>query len=138
MAPTFRHGKGSYFAFTDTGGSTINASSGLSDISFSRDLGTAEVTAMGDDDRAYIPGLRGATISLSGHFASTYASKIDGMLGNSTATNWTYAPEGNTGGLREYTGEAHMTGLSYSGGVDGSVAMSFDLQITGAVTSGTV
>ena len=137
MAPTFVHGKSGYFAMTDTGGSTINFSSGLTDLSIDRSLDTAEVTAMGDNDRAYVVGLRGATLSVSGHFASTYAEKIDGMLGNSTATNWTFGPAGSGSGSRKYTGAAHLTSLAYSGTVDGKVDMSFSLQVTGAVTSTT-
>ena len=137
MAPSFVHGKSGHFDMTDTGGTTVNFSSGLSDVSIDRSLDTAEVTAMGDNDRAYVVGLRGATISVSGHFASTYAEKIDGMLGNSTATNWIFGPAGNTGGFRKYNGEGNLTSLAYGATVDGKVDMSFTVQVTGAVTSGT-
>ena len=132
--PTFRHGKSGFFSVTDTGGSVRNLSSGLDSASIDRSADTAEVTSFGDDDRNYIAGLRGATISLSGTFASTYALRLDGMLGNSTLTNWVYGPEGNTTGYRKYSGAGNVTSVSYSGSVDGKIDMSIDVQVSGAVT----
>ncbi len=137
MAPTFVHGKSGFFSVSDTAGTTRNLSSGLDSASIDRSADTAEVTSFGDSDRAYIAGLRGATISLSGTFASTYAIRLDGMLGNSTLSNWVYGPEGNTGGSRKYSGTGNVTSVSYSGSVDGKIDMSIDIQVSGAVTAGT-
>jgi hypothetical protein len=138
MAPSFRHGKGTNFKLDSTAGSLVNLSSGLDDVSFSRDLDTAEVTTFGDSDRSYIPGLKGATISCSGHFASTYAEVLDGVLNDATSTSYSfeYSPDGSTAAGRHLLlGECLMTSLEYQSPVDDKVSMSFELLITGAVTS---
>lgn len=135
MAPTFRHGKGAYFALTSSTGGTINASSGVDDSSLERAVETAEVTTYGDDDKVYLSGLRDATIPFSGHFASTYAKKFDPMLGHSTGTTFTWGPEGNSTGRRKYTGKAIITELSYEVPVDDKVSMSGSLQVSGPITS---
>lgn len=137
MAPTFNSGKSFYFSVTDTAGSEINLSSGLSDCSFDRTLDTPEVTASGDNDRAYVVGLRTATNSASGHFASTYAEKLDGLIGNSTKPTWVFGPEGNGSGSRKYTGVGIVNALSYAATVDGKIDMNLGLQCDLAVTSTT-
>ena len=137
MAPVFQHGRGAFFSLADTAGTPFNLSTGLSDLSFDRDVGTAEVSALGDDDRQYVVGMKGATISITGHFASTFIEKMDPLVGHTTFPGFIYGPQGNGTGDRKYTGVAMLTGLSYGAGIDSAVSMNFDLQITGAVTSTT-
>lgn len=137
MAPVFRHGKGANFWLDNAAGSLIGLSSGVDDVTISRSLDTAEVTTFGDNDKNYIPGLRGATISVSGHFASTYAEILDALLGLSSASlSFEYSPDGSTAAARHLLkGECWMTGLEYGSPVSDKVGMSFDLLVTGAVTS---
>lgn len=137
MAPTFRHGKGANFKLDNASGTLVNFSSGLDDVTVSRSLDPAEVTTFGDNDRNFIPGLRTGTISCSGHFASTYAEILDALLGLSSASlTFEYSPDGSTAASRHLlTGECWMVSLEYSAPVDDKVSMSFELQVTGAVTS---
>lgn len=135
MAPTFVHGKGAVFQVTDTGGAAVVLSSGLDSLTLDRSVETAEVTAFGDDDKLYLSGLRDATFSASGHHASTYHAKLNGMLGNSTATSFQYSPAGTGTGNALYTGSAHVTSLSVDVPVGDKVSMSIDFQITGPITS---
>lgn len=137
MAPTFRHGKGANFKLDNASGSLTNFSSGVDDVSISRSVDMAETTTYGDNDKTYIPGLRGATISVSGHFASTYAEILDALLGLSSASlSFEYSPDGSTAAGRHLLlGECWVTGLEYGAPVSGKVNMSFDVLITGAVTS---
>lgn len=134
---TFRHGKGASFELDSTAGSLVNLSSGLDDVTLSRDMNPAEVTTFGDNDRNYIVGLRGATISCSGHFSSTHANVLDGIFADATSTSYTfkYNPESTAATRHTLTGEAIMTSLEYGSPVDGKVSMSFELLVTGAVTS---
>jgi len=135
MAPTFRHGKGSFFSLTDNSGTTINFSSGLGECSLSRSLETAEVTTFGDNDKSYIPGLRDATFSVSGHFASTYSQKLDASIGHSTLLSFVFGP-GSTASLSpKYTGKAILTSVEYGASVGDKVNLSFALQCSGAITS---
>lgn len=135
----FRHGKGSDLKLDSTAGSLVDFSNAIDDASFDRDMNPAEVTAFGDNDRVYIKGLRGATLSCSGHFDSTHAVVLDGIFADADDTA-TYTIElsldGSTAAGRHlFTAETIMTNLEYTGNVDDKVSMSFDLLITGAVTS---
>lgn len=137
MAPVFRHGKGASFELDSTAGSLVNLSSGLDDITFSREMNPAEVTSFGDGDHNYIGGLRGATISCAGSWASTYANVLDGIFANvaDATRTFKYCPESTASGRHTLTGECFMTTLEYGATVDDKVSMSFDLLVTGVVTS---
>ena len=138
MAVAPRHGRGTAFSLDSTAGTLVNLSSGLTEVSLSRDLDTAEITSFGDNDKSYIPGLRGATISLSGMFSSTHAEVLDGIFGvNSTATrSWEWNPDGSTAASRHLLkGEAFPTSLEYGSSVDDKVSLSCELIVSGAVTS---
>lgn len=138
MAVAPRHGKGSQLSIDSTAGSLVTFSSGLTEMSLSRELDTAEITSFQDNDRSYIPGLRGATLSFSGMFSSTHAEVLDGVLGrNSTATmSWEFSPDGSTAAARHLLkGEGFLTSLEYSASVDDKVELSGELLVTGAVTS---
>lgn len=137
MAPTFRHGKGAYFSLSDSAGATINYSSGLDSITLNRTGETADVTTFGDNDRNFIPGLRVATISGAGHFASTYEEKLSASLGHSTLLTWVYGPESTSNTRRKLTGSAILTAFSVETPVGDKASMSFELQCTGTVTSTT-
>lgn len=138
MAVVPRHGKGSALYLDSTAGTLVNLSSGLDEMTLSRELDTAEITSFGDNDRSYIPGLRGATLSFSGMFSSTHAEILDGAFGrNSTASlSWEFNPDGSTAATRHLLkGEGFVTSLEYGAPVDDKVTMSGELQVTGAVTS---
>lgn len=138
MAPNFRHGRNARFFLDSTANTLVNLSSGLDEASISRSMDPAEVTSFGDVDRNYIPGLRGATISCSGHFSSTHAEILDGIFTDPTSTTYTFElnPDGSTGaGTHLLKGECIMTSLEYGVSVGDKVGMSFELLVTGAVTS---
>lgn len=120
---------------TDASGSTIVLSSGLDDITFPRDVDMLEVTTFGDDDRVYIPGLRGASFSVSGHFSSTHAIALDGLLGHSTDSGFDYSPESTSTGRQQYTGNVFLENLEYGTPVDGKANLSATFRITGPVAS---
>jgi hypothetical protein len=137
MAPNFKHGRGALFKMTDSAAATINYSSGLDDCSLSRSLDTAEVTTFGDSDKNYIPGLRDSSFSVSGHWASTYAKKLDASLGHSTLLTWTYWPESTATGSLFFTGAGILTGYEVGSPVGDKVSMSFSVQCSGAITRST-
>jgi hypothetical protein len=137
MAPNFKHGKGALFKMSDSAAATINYSSGLDDCSLSRQLETAEVTTFGDNDKNYIPGLRDSSFSVSGHWASTYAKKLDASLGWSTLLTWTYWPESTATGSLFFTGAGILTGYEVGASVGDKVNLSFSVQCSGAITRST-
>ena len=129
----FVHAKASVFKLDNSGGTLTDISAYCNNVDFPRDVDTPEVTTFGNNDRKYITGLRGATISISGFWDATLDGEIVGDLGLGELT-FEYGPAGGTAGLVKYTGECIMTNYKVSGAVDGAVSFTVDLQITGAVT----
>lgn len=137
MAPSFRSAKNAFFSLTSATGGTVNYSSGLDDASIERVAKALDVTTFGDSDEVYIAGLRGGTLSLSGHFASTYEEKLSALLGHSTTPQWIYGPESTSNTRRKLSGGGIVTKFDIGSPVADKVSMSFDLQLSGAVTSTT-
>lgn len=135
MAPTFRHGKSGFISITSATAGVINYSSGVNSVTFSRSADTADVTHFGQNDKNFIPGLRGATLGISGMFSSTHAKKLDAMLGSTIGGVFIYGPESTQTGRRKFTGSSVMTALKYDTPVGDKVALSADFLISGAVTS---
>ena len=138
MAVVPRHGKGSSVWIDSTAGSLVNFSSGLDEAGFSRALDTAEITSFGDNDKSYIPGLRGATFSMSGMFSSTHAEVLDGVFGDATSTTYSleFSPDGSTASGRHLLkAELIPTSLEYSASVGERVGLSMEWICSGAVTS---
>jgi hypothetical protein len=135
MAPTFRHGKAAVLTLSDTAGTTFTLSSGLDDCSLDSTVETADVTTFGDNDRVYLAGLRTHSWSASGHMSSTHEGTLRGMLGNSTASNLGYGPQGNTATYTKYEAQTHITGYSVASPVGDKVSFTVSGVITGAITS---
>jgi hypothetical protein len=137
VAPSFRSAKNGFFSLTSATGGVINYSSGVDNVSLSRSVQDLVVTTFGDSDVNRIAGLRDASISISGHFASTYEEKLSAALGHSTLLSWVYGPESTANTRRKLSGSAVLTGFTIGGAVDGKVDMSFDLACSGTITSTT-
>jgi len=106
-------------------------------VDFSRDVDNPEVTTFGDDDREYIVGLRGATISISGFWDATLDGVLGQVVGASTSLDFEYGPQGSTVGDVKYSGSCIMNSYAPSSPVDGPASWSADFVITGAVARGT-
>lgn len=134
---SFDHGKGAVF-YIDDDSQLRDLSSFVSSADFNRDVDVPESTVFGQDDRTYIPGLRGATLSISGFWDSTSTTGVDEILDEvatkSTTSTFIFGPQGDTTGDLVYTGECLMTSYSISAAVDGIVNFTADFQVTGGVT----
>lgn len=139
----FVHGKGSKFSIDNSGGSPTDISAYCDDISFSRNLDTAEVSTFGDDAKEYLIGMSDATISVSGKFDADGAGTVDavlaGILGSSTTASFEYLPGGGTASATNpaYQGECFLTSYEVSGAIGDAVSFSADFQVTGAITRAT-
>lgn len=133
---SFEHGKSTVVKIDNSGGTLTDISAYCNNVDFSRDIDTPEVTTFGDDDREYIIGLRGATMSLSGFWDAT----LDGVIGQVVGTGeltFEYGPQGSDSGDVRYTGECILQSYSPSSPVDGPASWSADFTITGAITRNT-
>lgn len=136
MAPNFRHGKDGYLAIV-IGGTTTVLSTGFDDASLKRMVDTAEVTVYQDGDKKFLAGHKDKTLSISGNFSSTHEGLLAGRLGQSTGQSLVFGPEDNTTGRRKYLIPGIITSLDVAGPAKDKVAMSFEWQGSGAMTSTT-
>jgi len=134
--PTFTHGKDAVFKADDSGGTLRDLSSVVNSASLSRSAETAEVTALGDGSKAYIAGLKDATISVEGMADVTTSGYLDGILG--AVTDWELYPQGEGSGSVKYSGQAILKSLETGAEVGGAVTVSGEFQVTGDVTRATV
>lgn len=132
----FVHGKSAVFKLDDSGGTLRDLSAYLDDLSFPRDIETAETTTFGvaGSAKTYIVGLSDATISISGKFDATADGYLAGVVGQSATLSFEYGPAGSTGGNVKYTGECIMTSYEVSASVGDVVTASADFQVTGQIT----
>ncbi len=115
----------------------MNCSSGIDSVTLNRSLDPADVTTYGDNDHNYIPGLRNATLTIAGHFASTYEEKLSALLGWSTLPNWVFGPESTANTRRKVTAAGILTKFTIGDPVADKVSMSFDIQSSGLITATT-
>jgi len=90
---------------------------------------TADVTAFGNDDRAFIAGLRNAQLDFAGHYDAAYDSVLAGAMDQASIA-WSFSPDGGT---TTYSGNGFLTSYSESASVGDKVSVSGSLQVTGAV-----
>lgn len=132
----FVHGKSAAFKLDDSGGTLRDLSAYLDDLSFPRDIETAETTTFGvaGSAKTYITGLSDATISISGKFDATADGYLAGVIGQAATLSFEYGPAGTTPGNVKYTGECIMTSYEVSASVGDVVTASADFQVTGQIT----
>lgn len=118
------HGSNSTFSVD---GTAITAYT--DNVSFSRDVDLADITAFGNDDKAYIAGLEGATINASGHWDAT-ADAVHNGLFDGASVAWAYSPDAGT---TTYSGNAFVTNHTQGSPVGDRVSWSVSLTVTGAV-----
>lgn len=131
----FVHGKNSYLALDNTGGTLTNLSTYLDSIDFPVEDDQATVTAFGDDGTKTLTGLANVTVSISGHFDSAAFAVLSAARKNLRTVE--YGPAGNGSGATKYSGEVLLRRLSTPTQVGDKVSVSAEFQLQGDVTIGT-
>lgn len=134
---TFSHGKNTYFAIDDSGGTLRDISSYCNSVDFPETVETAETTGFGANSKTYVVGLKDTTISIEGNWDPTLDGYLAGILG-AAAGSFEYAPQGNSSSNILFSGECICTNYSVNSGVGDSVKFSATFQVTGDVTRGTI
>lgn len=130
MAAT--HGKNAKFRITDAGSTLRDISAYLTDAGLPRSADTAEVSTLGMNSKAYIPGLLDGTIPISGPWDATVDGYLAGILGMERP--FEYEPAGTGTGKVKYSGDAILTAYEPSTGVSDAGRFSGTFQVTGDVT----
>ena len=133
--PTFTHGKNAAFKIDDSGGTLRDISNVLTDVAVSRTAEVAEVSAFSNSSKAYVAGLKDATITISGSFDATVDGYLSGILG--VEGSFEFYPIGTTGGNPKASGEAICTSYDRTPDVGGAVTFTAAFQVSGDVTEGT-
>ena len=133
--PTFTHGKNAAFKIDDSGGTLRDISDVLTDVSISRTADVAEVSAFSNSSKAFVSGLKDATLTISGSFDATVDGYLSGILG--AEGSFEFYPIGTTGGNPKASGEAIMTSYDRTPDIGGAVTFTAAFQVSGNVTEGT-
>lgn len=133
--PTFTHGKNAAFKIDDSGGTIRDISDVLTDVSISRTADVAEVSAFSNSSKAFVSGLKDATLTISGSFDTTVDGYLSGILG--AEGSFEFYPIGTTGGNPKASGEAIMTSYDRTPDIGGAVTFTAAFQVSGNVTEGT-
>ena len=133
--PTFTHGKSAAFKIDDSGGTLRDITDVLTDVAVSRTADVAEVSAFSNSSKAYVAGLKDATITISGSFDATVDGYLKGILG--AEGSFEFYPIGTTGGNPKASGECIMTSYDRTPDVGGAVTFTAAFQVSGDVTEGT-
>ena len=132
---TFTHGKNAAFKIDDSGGTLRDITDVLTDVAVSRTADVAEVSAFSNSSKAYVAGLKDATITISGSFDATVDGYLKGILG--AEGSFEFYPIGTTGGNPKASGECIMTSYDRTPDVGGAVTFTAAFQVSGDVTEGT-
>ncbi len=135
------HGKNAHFETTDTGTTTRNLSSFLTNVELDDAVDVAESSAFGQEDKTYAQGQKGHTLRLQGQYDPTASTGPDavlsGLANGTVTTDFIYGPGGSASGLVKYSGTGILTSYNVSSPIAGIVTFSADIQVSGAVARGT-
>ena len=95
-----------------------------------------QVTSFGDANEAFIAGVQGFSIDISGSFDATADNAIAGMFDGAVVA-FDFRPN-DTSGLPKYTGNALITNYTIDSSAGDKVSFSASLLVSGALTRSTV
>lgn len=132
----FVHGKGVYVGLAVAGAvaPTTNLVAYANKVDWPRTADTAETSVFGVSDKTFLPGLKGANVTVEGVWDLTLDGILDPKLG--TIISLFYAPAGS--GTAGYWADAIMTGYNPPGSLSDAIKWTANFLVTGAVTRGTV
>lgn len=130
----FQAAKTAVFKLDTAGGVLTDLSAYITNIALPFDVDMLETTTFGKSARTFMPGLRNATISISGKFDPVLDAHLIALLPLSASSTFEYAPMGTGTGNRRYTGECFLVKYEPPSQVDGLVEFSAELQVTDAIT----
>lgn len=131
----FVHGKGAAVLVAE-----YDLSAFLNNFDAAATADTAEVTAFGGTAKAYVAGLKDATISFSGFFDGA-ASAVDEVLAAALANARTFtlaAAGAGAIGNRALLAQAFETGYTVTAPVADAVTISAETQVNGGIASGII
>lgn len=138
----FRAGTTSYFALNNVGGTVVNLSPYIDNLTLPATTDTAEVSAFGTSAKVMITlQTGGEQISVAGPYDAVVATHLDNLkkahAAGSAASAFIWGPGGSVAAEYRVAGSVFVTQFDVSSSVGGRVEYSASLQISGAVTTST-
>jgi len=112
-------------------GKIKDISSSVNSMALSAAFSILEDSAMGDEERTYLPGLAGATVDLSGFLNTTTDDIFGPLVGNRTSVTKTVEFTPYSGQYLQ--GEVYPTSVGISGSPDSLEVWSASLTFNGSV-----
>lgn len=131
----FSHGKGAAFSLDNSGGALTDIKAYCDSVDFQYSADTAEVSVFGSTHKAFVAGLLGATINISGPWDPTLDAILVAAMG--AEKSWAYGPAGSGNGAVKYSGECICTSYNPPSSTGGANTWSASLLVTGNVGVGT-
>ena len=119
------------FKIDNAAGSLTAITGFLNQASIASVMSLLEDTAIGDDEREFIPDVASATIPINGFVNTTTDGIFGPLVGNRTSVTKTVE---YYNGESYYTGEVLPTDVQFSGGVGNLITFSANFTFDGAVT----
>lgn len=134
------HGKDSFLALEDSGAVFRTLSTWCDNIEMDMSVDMADSTTIGVESKEFLPGLDGASITLSGKWDSVVTVGPDvvlsGLKSAKLLTGFRYGPGGGTVGLVSYEGDCYVERYAVSSPLEGVVKFNATLRVSGGVTRG--
>jgi hypothetical protein len=114
-----------------------NLIAGINNVTFDAALDQLDTSAFNVGVRSFIPGLSGATITVSGDYDPTDTNGQVALVNawsNKTLLTTTTAPEFLVNGTNGFSADAYVSAFNVGSAVEGKATVSFTLQLTGTIT----
>lgn len=138
----FFHGKGSVVSLDNTSAALTSISAFTDSVDgLPGEIELSEVTPFGSEGHKNIPGLEGASVTLSGSYDGA-ASAIADIVGSTTqrkaaTRTLEYGPGGGASGAIKYSAEVWIQTFTVTSSVSEKVSWSMTALVDGVVTKGT-
>lgn len=136
------HGRNADFRMDNAAGTLTDITAYVHEVSWPEELEPGETTAMGDNSKTYIAGLKDSTCSVSVRFDPAINTIVTAVLaaqsdGSVASVSLQYSPAGTGSGAPKKTAEAIVTNWETSSSVSDPNEATIEFQITGDVTNDT-
>lgn len=119
------------FSVDNSGGTLTDITAYINSDELAGDLSLLEDTSEADDERSYLPGVAGATVTVSGFVNSTTEGIYGPLVGNRNTTTKTVQFQHFSG--QYHNGETYVNNVRFSGGSDAMRVFSADHTFDGLV-----
>jgi len=124
-------GRDMSFRIDSATGVLVDLSGDVNNQSLARAVNLLEDTGMGEEEKTFLPGLAGTTVSINGMVNTTTDAIFGPLVSDNTSRTKTVEFKKYSGRL--YNGEVLVGGYEVSGSPDSLETFSADLTFTGAV-----